>query len=376
VFRLPNLIQALYKSALQPILFAVDAEVAHNWAVKRLKQLEHVPTALDLIEKTLVVNDPRLAIEHKTLSFANPVGLAAGFDKGAEMTPVLSKLGFGFLEIGTLTPLQQEGQKKPRLFRYKKEQALINRMGFNNPGVVIAMERLKEARSKAGARMKLPIGINIGKGRETPLDEAHDDYVTAFSHVFPQADYVVINVSSPNTPQLRDLQTARHLEGVLKAVQAKNLEMSEAVGQPPKTVFIKVSPDLHEETTEDIAQLALENNAGLIATNTTLDHSALKRGSKDQEGGLSGKPVRTKSNAVLKRLYQLTKGIVPIIGVGGIFTAHDAYEKIRLGASLVQVYTGWIYEGPTMVRDINKGLLKLMEKDGFKNIKEAVGTLS
>lgn len=374
MFRLPNLIQALYKNALQPILFNVDAEVAHNWAVKRIKQLEMIPTVLDLVDKSLNVKDSRLNVEFKTLSFSNPVGLAAGFDKGAELTNVLSKFGFGFLELGTLTPLMQEGQKKPRLFRYKREQALINRMGFNNPGVVVAMERLKEARAKANKT--IPIGINIGKGRETPLDEAHDDYVTAFTHVFDFADYVTVNVSSPNTPNLRDLQTAGHLRSVLAAVQAKNIFLSEAAGQPPKTVFTKVSPDLHEETIEDIAQLALDHNVGLIATNTTLDHSSLKRGSKDQQGGLSGKPVQTKSNQVLQRLYQLTKGIVPIVGVGGIFTAHDAYEKIRLGASLVQVYTGWIYEGPTMVRDINRGLLKLLEKDGFKNIKEAVGTLS
>lgn len=253
----------------------------------------------------------------------------------------------------------QEGQKKPRLFRFKREEALINRMGFNNPGVVIAMERMKKVRSENFT----PIGINIGKGRETPLDEAHDDYVTAFQHVFDLADYIVLNISSPNTPVpgvgFADRTTPQN---GFDDHSSKNKELAGKIRTTFQNCFYQNSPDVHEETMEDMAQLALEYNAGFVVLNTTIDHSSLKRGSKDQEGGLSGKPIRTKSNDVLKRLYQLTKGMVPIIGVGGIFNAKDAYEKIRLGASLVQVYTGWIYEGPTLVPEINKGLLKLMEK--------------
>jgi dihydroorotate dehydrogenase len=307
------------------------------------------------------------------LTFPNPVGLAAGFDKAAELISVLPHFGFGFMELGTFTPLVQEGQQKPRLFRYKNEHALINRMGFNNPGIKTTAERLRKWGEKN--KKQIPMGLNIGKGRNTPLEEATDDYLMAFDHLAPFADYVVLNISSPNTPNLRTLQKEESLKNLVMKISEKNRMMAESAGQPPTMIFTKVSPDVDDETLDNIAHVALECNLGLIATNTTIDHSGISQ-KHNQEGGLSGKPLRTKSNYVLKRLYTLTKGVIPLIGVGGIFSAEDAYEKIRLGASLVQVYTGWIFEGPSLVPKINKGLIKLMERDGFKRIQDAVGTLS
>jgi dihydroorotate dehydrogenase len=240
--------------------------------------------------------------------------------------------------------------------------------------VKAAAERLKE---NAQAGRRVPIGANIGKGRDTAIEEALEDYLTALEHVHPYADYIVLNVSSPNTPNLRALQKADYLTGILKKVAQRNTELARKSGEPPKLVFTKVSPDCSNEELEEIARLSIELGTGLIATNTTIDYSIIKKGKVPAGGGgLSGYPLKEKSNAVLKKLRLATRGVVPIIGVGGVFTAEDAYEKIRLGASLVQVYTGWIYEGPSMVPDINKGLLKFLKRDGFKNIQEAVGTLS
>jgi dihydroorotate dehydrogenase len=319
------------------------------------------------------VKDPRLACSLRALEFSNPVGLAAGFDKNAELLNVLPDLGFGFIEVGTFTPLPQEGQKKPRLFRLKKDRALLNRMGFNNPGVRVAAQRLKENLAEG---RKCPIGANIGKGRDTPIEEAVEDYLTGLENVHPVSDYIVLNVSSPNTPNLRNLQRQDHLSVVLNAVVAKNRALAEAKGEPPKPIFTKVSPDCSDEEIEDICHLAVDLGVGLIATNTTIDYSLLSKTSHELVGGVSGKPLLSKANRVLKKLRAATKGVVPLIGVGGVFSAEDAYEKIRLGATLVQVYTGWIYEGPSLVPDINRGLLKLIERDGFKNIQEAVGTAS
>jgi dihydroorotate dehydrogenase len=368
----PNPIQALYKSILRHIFFGLDAEVAHNLAIKSLGVIEKLPLVLDVAAKPFFqVNDARLRCAVRSLEFANPVGLAAGFDKNAELLSVLPDFGFGFIEVGTFTPLPQEGQKKPRLFRLKQDRALLNRMGFNNPGVKVAAQRLKENLDNG---RKCPIGANIGKGRDTPIEEAVEDYLTALENVHPYADYIVLNVSSPNTPNLRNLQRQDTLAVVLNAVMKKNRALAEAAGAAPKPVFTKVSPDCSDEELEDICRLAVELNVGLIATNTTIDYSLLQKTNHELKGGVSGKPILSKANAVLRKLRAATKGIVPLIGVGGIFSAEDAYEKIRLGASLVQVYTGWIYEGPSLVPEINQGLLKLLERDGFKNIQEAVGT--
>lgn len=367
---LPTLLQSLYKSAVRPFLFKLNAETAHDWAVKRLQQLEAVPLAMDLVQKRLSVSDERLRVTIKTLQCPNPVGLAAGFDKTGELIRVMPAFGFGFIESGTFTPLVQEGQKKPRLFRFKKEKALINRMGFNNPGVKAGAHIIREKRKQGVA---VPVGVNIGKGRNTALEEAHLDYITAFEQVVDIADYVALNISSPNTPGLRDLQTDKYMRSLLGELTKTNIKLTEKEGRPPIPLFIKISPDVQNEALEEMAQLAVEFGLGLIATNTTIDHSILKTNRKE-DGGLSGRPLKTKSNAILKRLYQLTRGAVPLIGVGGIFSAEDAYEKVCLGASLIQIYTGWIYEGPDFVQKINRGLLRLLERDGHRSIKEAVGS--
>ncbi len=367
---LPNLIQALYHNAFQPLLFNLDAETAHNFAVKILKLSKNVPLSLDLVRYSLAVNDPSLNVTVKTLNCPNPVGLAAGFDKGAELLNVLPHLGFGFLEVGTLTPLPQSGQEKPRLFRYKAQKALVNRMGFNNPGVKAAAARLQDRQNRS-----VPVGVNIGKGRETPIEQAVDDYLIAFDAVAPYADYVVLNVSSPNTASLRELQGAQYIAHILTKVAAQNRKLAEGEGQAPRPLFVKVAPDNSDDVLEEIVRVCVETGVGIIATNTTLDHSSLGAKARKETGGLSGKPVHELSNKCIRKIYQWSKGVVPIIGVGGIFTAKDAYEKIRLGASLVQVYTGWVYEGPGMLPKINKGLIEFMKRDGFKRIQDAVGTL-
>jgi dihydroorotate dehydrogenase len=335
-----------------------------------LKMSKKVPMSLDLVRLSMTVSDPTLHVRIKTLNCPNPVGLAGGFDKGAELINVLPSLGFGFAEVGTLTPLPQSGQERPRLFRYKAQKALVNRMGFNNPGVKVAADRLKN-RLPGG----IPIGVNIGKGRETPIDEAVEDYQIAFDAVAPYADYVVLNVSSPNTAALRELQSVKYLATILSSVSAQNKRLAEKDGQPPKPLFVKVAPDNTDEVLEEIVRTCVETGVGIVATNTTLDHSSLGSRAKKETGGLSGKPVHSLSNKCIGKVYQWSKGVIPIIGVGGIFTAKDAYEKIRLGASLIQVYTGWVYEGPGLVPKINKGLLEFMKRDGFKRIQDAVGTL-
>lgn len=361
------MIGSLYRKALQPFLFTLDAETAHEFAVHTLARASNLGLAQDALAAMFVVDDPRLRVSVRSLSCPNPVGLAAGFDKNAELLDVLPSMGFGFVEVGTFTPLPQEGQKRPRLFRYKDEEALVNRMGFNNPGVKVAADRLATR-----SRRDVPVGANVGKGRDTPLEEALDDYMTALRHIHDAADYLVLNISSPNTPNLRQLQQTEPLEKILRAAADFVRRRAESEGVPPKMLFVKISPDNADEMVEDIGRLCVDIGCGIIATNTTTDHSVIRE--DDEQGGLSGRPLRQKSNDVIRRLYRITRGVVPIIGVGGIFSAADAYEKIRLGASLVQVYTGWIFQGPTMVKDINRGLLRLMERDGFTHIKDAVGT--
>lgn len=362
----------LYKNLLQPLLFQLDAETAHNTALRLIKTLEHAPKLLDVVTPMFEVRDERLRVNVKSLSCRNPVGLAAGFDKNVELLNILPAFGFGFVEVGTITPLKQEGHKRPRLFRFKKDLALLNKMGFNNPGIKAAAERLK---MRWDSSKRCALGINLGKGRDTQLDEALDDYTTSLEHVIEYGDYFVLNVSSPNTPQLRNLQQATRLSDIVKKITARVRDWSAGRGEAPKPVFVKVSPDCTEQQLEEIAQLAIDHGIGLVATNTTIDYSVLKNKKENLEGGLSGAPVREKSDRVIRKLYSATKGVVPIIGVGGIFNVEDAYRKIQLGASLVQVYTGWIYEGPGLVPALNRGLLQRMEKDGFKKIQEAVGTL-
>jgi len=351
---------------LRSLLFALPPETAHNVAIAALKQLPR-PGLRGFLRDRFRVNDPALMITIGWLTFPNPVGLAAGFDKNAEAVEGLEALGFGFLEAGTLTPKPQPGNPRPRLFRFPDEKALVNRLGFNNVGIEAVARRFAR-----GVRLDVPLGFNIGKFKETPLEEAAGDYLQCLERLYDWAEFFVVNVSSPNTPGLRDLQTPEDLEPLLQALKDKNDELARAadrVRQP--LLFVKISPD--EEYAEDTVEIAVRAGfAGIVATNTTRSREGLK-GAAPKDGGLSGRPLKDRSTEIVRRLYKAAAGRLHIIGVGGVFTAQDAYEKILAGASLVEVYTGFIYGGLSTARDINLGLLKLLKSDGFSSIREAVG---
>ena len=365
----------LYKAVLRPLLFSLDPERAHELATGFLKALAGSPALCRLISPLFSCRDERLTARVNGLEFRNPVGLAAGFDKGAEIVPAFGALGFGFAEAGTFTPQPQEGNPRPRLLRLPRERALLNAMGFNNPGGEEALTRLRNARRlfERCPTLKIPIGVNIGKGRETPLEDAGTDYLVNFELLYPVADYFVLNVSSPNTPKLRRLERADALRPLLALVQGKNTELSERGRRAPKPVFVKISPDLPDDELKKIAQVLAGQNAGAVATNTAFHEGEFADG-RPLSGGLSGGPLGEPSTRVIKTLFEASGKRLPIIGVGGIMTPEAAYQKIRAGAAAVQIYTGWIYEGPGLVKKINAGLLKLLERDGFKTLSEAVGT--
>jgi dihydroorotate dehydrogenase len=323
-----------------------------------------------LLRKRLLVHDPALEVTlgegTESITFPNPVGLAAGFDKNAQALRGLEALGFGFLEAGTITPLAQPGNPKPRIFRIPESQALVNRLGFNNLGVAGVKARLSRGR-KPG----VPLGFNIGKNKATPLEQASDDYVKCVEAFYPWADFFVVNVSSPNTPGLRSLQAPEEMERLLLAVSAKADTLARQQSRPRPLLFVKVSPD--EDFGESIVETAVRNRfAGIVATNTTRSREGMPA-SAPTDGGASGAPLRARSTEHVRRLYHAAAGRLAIIGVGGIFSAEDAYEKIRAGASLVEIYTGFIYKGMILPRDINRGLLNLLKRDGFRSVNEAVG---
>jgi dihydroorotate dehydrogenase len=294
-----------------------------------------------------VVSDQRLEKKLFGLTFKNPVGLAAGFDKDAKLYNELSNFGFGFIEIGTLTPKPQGGNPKKRLFRVKEDQGIINRMGFNNGGVVEAVERLKKNKG-------VLIGGNIGKNKTTPNEGAVKDYVVCFHALYEHVDYFVVNVSSPNTPNLRALQDKEPLTALLNTLQGINQEQEKA-----KPILLKIAPDLTDEQLLDIIDIVkITKIDGVIATNTTISRDGLNSPNKKEVGGLSGKPLTDRSTEVIRFLAEKSNKAFPIIGVGGIHTASDALEKIAAGADLVQIYTGFIYEGPRLIKNINKALLK------------------
>jgi dihydroorotate dehydrogenase len=301
------------------------------------------------------------------------VGLAAGFDKNGMAAEALAALGFGFIEVGTVTHRAQPGNPRPRLFRLPLDRALINRLGFNNHGAQAVAEHL------AKQRPDCILGINIGKSRMVPVEDAIPDYVASFELLHPVADYMVVNVSSPNTPHLRELQRAGALEALLKKLQQRNEELSRGPTRPgPVPLLVKIAPDLELEDLESIVEVAQNTGlSGIIATNTTTSRASLRTAAREVEaygeGGLSGAPLRARATEIVARLYQLTRGRLTIIGTGGIFTAADAWEKICAGASLVQLYTGFIYEGVGVVRRINDGLALMAEREGFHSLDEAVG---
>jgi dihydroorotate dehydrogenase len=337
----------MYKLLIRPIFFCFDPEKIHYFTFSLIRSLSKIPGFPLLLKSLYGVNDSRLETEVFGLKFKNPVGLAAGFDKDAKLYKELSNLGFGFIEIGTLTPKGQEGNPKKRLFRLKEDSAIINRMGFNNGGVQEAVERLKKNNG-------VLIGGNIGKNKLTPNEEATSDYEICFDALYDYVDYFVVNVSSPNTPNLRALQDKEPLTQLLQTLQNKNLAKPKQ-----KPILLKIAPDLTNEQLLDIIDIIKETQiAGVIATNTTISREGLQSENKTEMGGLSGKPLTQRSTEVIRFLSEKSNKAFPIIGVGGIHSADDAIEKLEAGASLVQLYTGFIYEGPGLVRAINKKILE------------------
>lgn len=339
---------------IKPLFFKFDPEKVHYFVVKRLEWFhDSFPLGKTILRGSFDVNIKGLEREVFGIKFKNPVGLAAGFDKNGEYIEALSSLGFGFIEVGTVTPLPQPGNDKPRMFRLEEDSALINRMGFNNKGVDTLAERLRLLRSKNN---DIVIGGNIGKNKNTPNEDAVSDYIKCFDRLFDVVDYFVVNVSSPNTPGLRELQEKAPLMNLLNTLQQRNKKND--ISRP---ILLKIAPDLTNEQLDDIVEIVLQTGiAGVIATNTTIDRSSLRtEGEVAREaGGLSGKPLTVRSTEVIKYLSDKSNKAFPIIGVGGIHSPQDAKDKLAAGAALIQLYTGFIYEGPAIVKRICKELVK------------------
>jgi dihydroorotate dehydrogenase len=342
----------MYKIFIRPVLFLFPPEFIHHLTFTILKLAGKIPGLIDLISLVHRTEDKKLERTLFGITFKNPVGLAAGFDKDAKLIDELAAFGFGFIEIGTLTPKPQPGNDKPRLFRLPQDQAVINRMGFNNQGVAVAVERLKKRKSK------VIVGGNIGKNKITPNERAFEDYNTCFEALYPYVDYFVVNVSSPNTPNLRALQEKEPLKKLLSEVKSLSLAK-----EKPKPVLLKIAPDLNESQLNDVVEILLETKTdGVIATNTTISRDGLTTSPEEIKaignGGLSGKPLTQRATEVISFLRSKLGAHYPIIGVGGIMSARDAVEKLNAGADLVQIYTGFIYEGPGLVKAISKKILE------------------
>ncbi len=337
----------MYKILIRPLFFLFDPEKIHHFTFSIIRFLNRIPLISSVFKRLYLFEDKRLERELFGLKFKNPVGLAAGFDKDAKLFNELSNFGFGFVEIGTLTPKAQDGNPKRRLFRLQSDSAIINRMGFNNGGVTEAVERLKNNKG-------VLIGGNIGKNKVTPNEEAVEDYKICFHALFDYVDYFVVNVSSPNTPNLRELQDKEPLTKLLQTLQDLNTKKDK-----PKPILLKIAPDLTDEQLLDIIVIVSDTKInGVIATNTTISREGLQSENKNETGGLSGKPLTNRSTEVIRFLSEKSNKAFPIIGVGGIHSAKDALEKFEAGADLVQLYTGFIYEGPKLIKDINRTLLK------------------
>lgn len=337
----------MYKLLIRPLLFWFDPEKVHHFTFSCIRFLSRIPGFSRLLKMIYAVEDKRLETEVFGLKFKNPVGLAAGFDKDARLYKELSQFGFGFIEIGTLTPKPQQGNPKKRLFRLRADSAIINRMGFNNDGVRAAANRLRDNKN-------VLIGGNIGKNKDTPNEQAVSDYEICFDALYDVVDYFVVNVSSPNTPNLRALQDKEPLTQLLQILQNKNNTKPK-----PKPILLKIAPDLTNDQLLDIIDIVQTTKiAGVIATNTTLAREGLQSEHQTQTGGLSGKPLTQRATEVIRFLSDKSNKAFPIIGVGGIHTAQDAIEKLEAGASLVQLYTGFIYEGPALIKAINKAILR------------------
>ena len=339
-----------YQNILKPLLFLVDPELAHYIVAHGLRLIMKVPGVSLIFNWVYGFKHQDLSREVFGLRFENPVGLAAGFDKNAYSVDDYSNLGFGFIEVGTVTPKAQAGNPTPRLFRLPQDEALINRMGFNNDGMFAMQKRL------AARKSKVIVGGNLGKNKVTPNEEAEEDYCLSFETLFNDVDYFAVNVSSPNTPNLRALQEKEPLKKLLMRLQKLNQSK-----QKPKPILLKIAPDLTNEQLDDVIEIVMETKlAGIIATNTTISRDGLKSSDKltNEMGGLSGRPLRERSTEVIAYLYGKSKGKIPIIGVGGIHSAEDAIEKLKAGACLIQLYSGFVYEGPGLIKKINQAILK------------------
>jgi dihydroorotate dehydrogenase len=361
-------VSCLYNGIIRPVLFAQDSEKIHDRTLRALGCVSRSALLHGLVRS--LYGAPELPVELFGLKFPNPVGLAAGMDKFGRAVPAWAALGFGFSELGGITWQAQPGNPAPRLFRAIKDEAIVNAMGFNNPGAAAMADTLAEWKRR-GRWPGHPVGINLGKAKITPLDKAAEDYAASFRVLRPHADFFVVNVSSPNTPDLRQLQDKAALDEILAALQQIN------TGPVPAPILVKVAPDLSFEALDEILELAVPRRlAGIVATNTTIARppttdAALAR-VYAQPGGLSGRPLRQRSTEVIRHLHRQTRGALPIIGVGGIFDAADAWEKITAGASLLQIYTSLIYKGPGVVREIVAGLRTRMVEQGLTKLSEAV----
>jgi dihydroorotate dehydrogenase len=361
----------VYKSVIRPVLFRRDPEESHEKILSLLARLEFLSAALDRFYR---VEDTRLRVQVGPLAFDNPVGLAGGFDKNASAPKTLASFGFGYMEIGAITAQPQPGNPKPRLYRLPEDCALINRLGFNNEGAAAIAAKLARMRAR-GSRPRIPVGMNIGRTKIVETRDAVADFLACFETLFPHGDFFTLNVSSPNTPYLRDLQEKHLLRELLLAIQERNRALASRATIAPKPVFVKIAPDMEFAQVDEIVEVVnAAQLTGIVATNATaFMRDRLKSAHRDEPGGLSGRPITARVTSFVSHIHRVTTGRLPIIGVGGIFNADDAYKKIKAGASAVQIYTGWIYEGPGAVQRINRGLLRLLERDGLKNLSAAVG---
>lgn len=347
---------SLYSSLVQPLLFRADAERAHEFGMAALRS--GLASPFHVADSSFGMEP----IELFGLRFANPLGIAAGFDKNGIVVDQLASLGFGFVEVGTVTLKSQPGNPKPRMFRLPENKALINRLGFNNAGAEAVVQNLRKIKRNC------VVGVNIGKNKDVPNEEAIENYLGAFELVHGVADYITVNVSSPNTPGLRDLQNTRSLDDLVTAIQTKNRELGE------KPLLVKIAPDLADEDVDEITDVCISNGcAGIIATNTTISREGIASPVANEAGGLSGKPLQKRSNEVISRIFRRANGKLAVVGVGGVFDANDAFEKIAAGASLVQAYTGLVYGGPTFAADVNQGLVRILNARGFSSVSDAVG---
>lgn len=341
-----------YKKIIRPILFKFDPEKTHDFTIRMLSN----GIADNIIKPFLFMEDKSLNVRVGKLTFRNPIGLAAGMDKNARALESWDAMGFGFAEAGTVTPLPQEGNEKPRIFRLEEYGAIINRLGFNNCGADQFYKNIQEEREKISP--DFIVGINIGKDKRTPLEDAYQDYKLLFEKLYEQADYFTINVSSPNTEGLRDLQQKKYLHNILKPIQELNKELDVMFADRFKDIFLKISPDLTEKEIDDIIEVSIDNNiTGIVATNTTLSRDSLPHNAKYEEGGLSGYPLKEKTNFILNYIKRNAGDKLRIIACGGIFGYNGVKEKLDLGADLVQIYTGLVYEGPFLIKKIKHQLI-------------------